>query len=463
MKFHLIGIGGAGMSVVAELLFAEGHEITGSDRSVSEYTDRVSALGIKVFIGHLAENVPSSAVVVYSSAIKPNNAELVIARKRGQKIIHRSEALALAANGKDFIAVAGAHGKTSTSAMIAVALDYLGLDPSRAIGGALVDGISGAHFGTGNVLVAEADESDGSFLNYRPRVALVTNVEPDHLDFYGSEEKFQEAFFDFANCLVPGGLLICCADHPGSFALAKKCAAAGIRVHTYGSDECPSFSELHARLNFSEDLNTVENCGEVTISNKDLNSVEKVRLSLQVPGKHMLLNAVGALLAGIDLGLEPQEMAQGLAHFRGTARRFELCGVVDGVTVIDDYAHHPTEIAATLQTAKKLAKGAVRVLFQPHLYSRTTNFKHEFASALSLADSVVITSAYAARETPQDGEDGDAIAQLLPGSVFEAEMEKSAILIAKTAKVGDLVLTMGAGDVTKLGAVILRELEARKK
>lgn len=457
MKFHLIGIGGAGMSVVAELLQAQGHEITGSDRSVSEYTQRLAQLGIHAQIGHAAENVPDDAVIVYSSAIKADNPEFAIAHERGQRIIHRSQALALASAEKDFVAVAGAHGKTSTSAMIAVALDALGKDPSRAIGGALAGGLSGAHFGTGKVIVAEADESDGSFLNYRPRIALVTNVEPDHLDHYGSEERFAQAFLDFAHCIVPGGLLICCADHPGSLALAQQASAAGIRVHTYGESERPSCSVLHAKLHYQPQEDHA-NCGSVEIT--DAAHTSRVWLKLQVPGKHMLLNAAGALLAGVDLGVPAAEMARGLQQFRGTARRFEVRGIVSGITVIDDYAHHPTEVRATLNTAQELCPGKVRVLFQPHLYSRTTNFKHEFAQALAIADRVVVTSAYAARETPADGDDGDVIVDLLPGSVFVPEMEESAREIARSAQSGDFIFTMGAGDVTKLGAVILRELEA---
>lgn len=447
------------MSVVAELLNAAGNEVTGSDRSTSEYTQRLAQLGIQAHIGHAAENVPADALIVYSSAIKPDNPELVIAQERGQKILHRSQALALAAAGKDFIAVAGAHGKTSTSAMIAVALDALGKDPSRAIGGALAGGISGAHFGQGSTIVAEADESDGSFLNYRPRIALVTNVEPDHLDHYGTKERFEQAFLDFAHCIVPDGLLICCADHPGSLALAQKASAEGIRVYTYGESERPDFSALHAQLHYPEQQQKFgENCGSVEIIGAKQTS--SVHLSLQVPGKHMLLNAVGALLAGIDLGLTPDEMARGLSQFRGTARRFEIRGIVDGITVIDDYAHHPTEVRATLSTAKDLCTGKVHVLFQPHLYSRTTNFKHEFAAALALADHVVITAAYAARETPADGDDGDVIAALLPDSIFIADPIESARAVVTGAKAGDFIFTMGAGDVTNLGAVILRELEA---
>ncbi|XCB30329.1 UDP-N-acetylmuramate--L-alanine ligase [Arcanobacterium hippocoleae] len=457
MKFHLIGIGGAGMSVVAELLFAEGHQITGSDRSSSEYTAHLSALGIKTYLGHAAENVPADSVIVYSSAIKPDNPELLIAQERGQKIIHRSQALTLASGTKDFIAVAGAHGKTSASAMIAVAFDYLGLDPSRAIGGGLADGSSGGHFGNGKMIVAEADESDGSFLNYRPRIALVTNVEPDHLDHYGSKENFMQAFLDFAHCIIPGGLLICCADHPGSLLLAENAANAGIRVHTYGTGEKPDFSECHAKLTHSAANRSSENCGDVEIIGEQQN--QKIKLSLQVPGKHMLLNSVGALLAGIESGADGENMAKGLAEFRGTARRFEVRAAVDGITVIDDYAHHPTEVFAALTTAKELCAGKVHVLFQPHLYSRTTNFKREFAQALSLADRVIITSAYAARETPDDGDDGDVIAELLPGSLFIADMEESAQKIVQGTHCGDFIITMGAGDVTKLGTIIAQELE----
>ncbi len=451
MKFHLVGIGGAGMSVVADLLLAHGHELSGSDRENSENLERLAGCGVKTYVGHAAIQVPIDAVLVVSSAIKTDNPELQIAEQRGQEIWHRSQALAFAARSRDFIAVAGAHGKTSTTGMLAVAFATLGLDPSRAIGGNLADGSSGGYLGTGSMLVAEADESDGSFLHYHPRVALVTNIEPDHLDHYGNAENFAQAFVKFAQNIVPNGLLVACSDDPGARNLALSALELGVRVHTYGFAEFAPNENYHALLTMPEDL---ENERAVWVNF----GTQRTLIKLQVPGRHMLLNAAGAWLTGIELGVDREFMAQGLAAFAGTGRRFELHGVVNEVQVYDDYAHHPTEIIATLETARKLPHKRLLVLFQPHLYSRTTNFKERFAEALSLADKVVITGAYAAREEPSAGDDGDVIAALMPEARFIAQMEQAAKEIVQVAQAGDLIFTIGAGDITRMAPWILREL-----
>ncbi|MDY5585385.1 MAG: UDP-N-acetylmuramate--L-alanine ligase [Arcanobacterium sp.] len=452
MKYHLIGIGGAGMSVVAELLVNRGHEVCGSDREDSAVLQHLETLGVKTFLGHAAENLAADAIVVRSSAIKGDNPELALALERGQQVLHRSEALALASAGLDFIAVAGAHGKTSTTGILATAFGALGLDPSRAIGGSLAGGISGAYLGTGTMLVAEADESDGSFLNYSPRVALVTNIEADHLDHYGSYENFANAFLDFSHRIVPGGLLVTCADDAGARKLAEAAAAAGIRVVTYGYT--PGIIGIpHALL--TETPNLSGNCATVEFAGNEY------QLKLNVPGEHMLLNAAGAWVVGQELGVDPEAMAAALGAFKGTSRRFEFHGEACGIRVYDDYAHHPTEILATLKTAREISTGRVLVLFQPHLYSRTKNFKDRFAQALSLADEVVIAGAYAAREVPTDGEDGDVIAELLPGSMFVADLHQAARALLSKAREGDTIFTIGAGNVTTMAPEILRILETR--
>lgn len=443
MKYHLIGAGGAGMSVVGQLLVEGGHEVSGSDRSDSPNLARLAAAGGRVFVGHDAVNVPEDAVVVVSTAIKADNPELAIANSRGQQVIHRSQALAIAAESKDFIAVAGAHGKTTTSGMLAVAFEHLGLDPSRAIGSSLAGGASGGHLGNGSMFIAEADESDGSFLNYAPRVALVTNTEPDHLDHYGSEAAFHEAFDEFARRIEFGGLLICCADSPGALSLAKRSRDAGIRTWTYGRGEG---LEHHAAIT------DVDGGADLQFRGKP------IELRLGVPGAHNVLNAVGALLVGIELGQDPQEMADALSHFHGTGRRFELRGQKAGRRVVDDYAHHPTEVRATLQTARAVTEAGVRVVFQPHLYSRTEIFAQEFADALALADSVVVTSVYAAREVPEDGRDADAITELLPGAELVPDRHDAARRIAELSNPGDIILTMGAGDITEMADVVLGAL-----
>lgn len=431
------------------LLNAEGHEVSGSDRDFSAVLQELAAEGITTFVGHNTSHVPQDAIVVRSSAIKNTNPELAIAFQRGQEVWHRSEALAFAAGKRDFIAVAGAHGKTSTSAMIARALSALEAYPSWAIGGHLAGDEPGGHLGSGTVLVAEADESDGSFLNYEPRIALVTNVEPDHLDHYGSAEAFAQAFVKFAQRIKPGGLLVCCTDDPGAAQLAYAARALGIRVTTYGIKPFEGDHCLITDIVSSNDA----------VSAHVMRGEQLVKIALAVPGEHMMLNGVGAWIACCDLGFAPEDVARALAHFRGTGRRFELRGEVRGVRVIDDYAHHPTEVAATLNTARSVSQGGVRVVFQPHLYSRTKNFANEFAHALDLADEVIVTSVYAAREVPADGVEGDAIVRYSSKAIYEPDMVTAGRRIASQAVPGDLILTMGAGSITTLVPTILSELD----
>ncbi|MCI7551087.1 MAG: UDP-N-acetylmuramate--L-alanine ligase [Actinomycetaceae bacterium] len=452
MKFHLIGVGGAGMSVVAELLLAEGHSVSGSDREASAVTAHLVQAGAHVTIGHTADAVPADATIVASSAIKADNPELAIARERSQNIIHRSQALRFAAGEKDFVAVAGSHGKTTTSAMIATALDTLGREPSWAIGGSLQDGRSGGHLGAGSVLVAEADESDASFLNYAPRIAVVTNIEADHLDHYGSEEAFFDAFAQFARRVVPGGMLIVCADDDKALKLAQQAHGEGIRVGTFGrSDgrelltgggEYVVIHDVPARPGFLSSADIEYRGGTYS-------------LDLLMPGRHILLDAAGAWLVGVELGEDPAAMSVALRSFKGAARRFDLRGDVNGVRVVDDYAHHPTEVSATLTTAREVTSGKVRVIFQPHLYSRTQNFAREFAHALSLADDVIVTSVYAAREVPEDGVEGDAITAELSSALYVPDMHEGARILAERSDPGDIIITMGAGSVTQLGGEIV--------
>ena len=453
--FHLIGIGGAGMSVVAQLLAARGAQVSGSDAHGGPAFDHLADLGITTHLGHDAANVPERSTVVVSTAIKETNPELAEARRRGQDVIHRSQALALAARGLDFVAVAGAHGKTTTSGMLAEALTEAGADPSFASGGVVRALGTGAHLGSGPALVAEADESDRSFLNYTPRVEIVTNVEPDHLDSYGTAEAFETAFVDFAHRLVPGGLLVACAADAGALRLAQSAAAEGLRVVTY------SFAGTDT-LTTADGREPAGGTGEEPHHGP-------VELVLAVPGDHVALDAAGAWAAGIELGVEPALMARALGAFGGTGRRFEDRGEADGVRVIDDYAHHPTEIEALLRTARGVAQergGRVLVLFQPHLFSRTRAFADRFGQALALADAVVIADVYPARETQADFPDitGDTVAQRVPGGIarFVAERLDAAHAVADLARPGDLLLTVGAGDVTELAGTVLADLAARE-
>lgn len=455
MKYHLIGIGGAGMSVVAELLMARGAVVSGSDAKASAATAHLRNLGATVHVGHDAANVPEDAVVVVSSAIRETNPELAAARKRGQQVIHRSQALALAAEGRDFVAVAGAHGKTSTSAMLAVALRTLGADPSWAIGGTISGIGAGAHMGEGSALVAEADESDASFLNYTPRLAVVTNVEPDHLDHYGTREAFEEAFVEFSRLIVPGGLLVVCADDDGAARLGDTALSEGARVVSYGRGESLAGAERHVHIG---DESHVEGYARGTFD--DGSGCYPV--TLNVVGGHNLLNAAAAWAAGVELGQKPAAMAEALGSFVGTGRRFETTGSANGITVVDDYAHHPTEVAATLRAAReRVGEGRVVVLFQPHLYSRTRNFATEFARSLELADIAVVTGVYAAREDPMEGVEGNLITNQMASGIFIEDKLAAADWVADHARDGDLVLTVGAGDVTELAPRILERVANR--
>ncbi|MBJ2328973.1 UDP-N-acetylmuramate--L-alanine ligase [Schaalia cardiffensis] len=449
-SFHLIGIGGAGMSVVAELLKERGATVSGSDRSDSDALTRLKSRGISCFVGHDAANVPEDATIVVSTAIRETNPELVIGRKRGQRIIHRSRALALAASGMRFLAVAGAHGKTTTSGMLAVALRAAGLDPSVAVGGIVPQFGSGAHLGTGDVFVAEADESDASFLNYRPNIEIVTNVEPDHLDRYGTPEAFEEVFLDFARQLDVGGVLIVCAEDPGAARLASAALELGIRVLTYGR---PETSLIPADIEISE-LELSARSGSAIFAS----SAGIVRVAVNVPGVHNILNAAAAWAAGVLLGIEPQVMASSLEAFTGTARRFEARGEVDGRRVFDDYAHHPTEVAASIAEARIVVGDApVVVVFQPHLFSRTRIFAERFAQALSGADRVVVTEIYAAREDPEPGVTAELISSKIEGALYVPDMHEAARLAARECGEKGIVLTMGAGSITDCADDVLEE------
>jgi len=345
--------------------------------------------------------------------------------------------------GRRAVAVAGAHGKTTTSAMLAHVLAHAGRDPSYAIGAA-VDGPVGARHGTGDVFVAEADESDGSFLAYTPHLAVVTNVEPDHLDHYGSPQAVEEAFAAFARRVEPGGRLVVCADDEGARRMAARARRAGVRVTTYGVAD-----GADVRLGGWRPSGTG---GSVEVCDGAVRTV----LTLRVPGAHNGLDAAAAWVAARLLGVGPDVAAEGLATFRGAGRRFEERGRRGGVRVVDDYAHHPTELAALLTAARQVAgRGRVLVLFQPHLYSRTRTFAAEFAAALDAADLAVVTDVYAAREDPDPDVTGALVTDRMRHGRFVADRFAAARAVGAAARAGDLVLTVGAGDVTELADVVL--------
>ncbi len=459
-RYHLIGIGGAGMSVVAELLFESGAQVSGSDRQDSKILRDLQDLGIDAYHPHDAKDFDEDAVVILSSAIRDNNPELIKARERGQKVIHRSQGLAIAARGQKFVAVAGAHGKTTTTAMIAVALQESGIDASFAVGSGIVGRGSGAHRGSG-IFLAEADESDRSFLNYSPKIALVTNIEADHLDNYGSADGLDEVFEQFSRRIVPGGTLVCCAEDRGSARLARKVMESDfarqnqILVLTYGRPE-QSLLEPSVAIH---DLSTNAQGARASITSKDASVAgglgDTYELELSVSGEHNVLNATGAWTVCAQLGVDPELAARSLAEFHGASRRFEVRGRVGGRTLIDDYAHHPTEVASSVRQARAFADGGqVIVVFQPHLYSRTNSFADRFAAELAIADQVVVADIYAAREDPVEGITSKLISDAAWASgvdesrfVLGGPVAEAAAFGGRLTKPGDVCILMGAGDI----------------
>lgn len=457
-RVHLVGVGGAGMSAVALLLAARGLAVSGSDARDGSALDRLREAGVAVHVGHDASLVDHVDTLVVSTAIRPTNPELVRAHELGRRVLHRSQALAALMTGRRAVAVAGAHGKTTTSAMVAVTLASAGLDPSFAIGGTVSSPAgdvpaagAGAHDGGGDVFVAEADESDGSFLAYAPHIAVVTNVEPDHLDHYGTREAFEAAFVRFAEQVRPEGWLVACADDPGSRTLATLARDRGRRVRTYGTAE-----DADVRVS---GWRPTDEGGSFTVT-QTLDRSEPVEVRLRAPGLHNALNAAAAWTTASLLGVAGPVAAAGLARFTGTGRRFEHRGTTGGVRVVDDYAHHPTEVAALLRAARPVTgAGRLLVLFQPHLYSRTVAFADEFAAALALADLVVVTDVYAAREDPDPAVSGAMLTERMQAlgaeGRFVADRYEAAEAVGRAARRGDLVLTVGAGDVTELAPRVL--------
>ncbi|MHA6800733.1 UDP-N-acetylmuramate--L-alanine ligase [Bounagaea algeriensis] len=451
------------MSGIARILLARRGAVSGSDARDGRTLLALRTQGAHIAVGHRAENLdlfeerePPTALVT-STAIREDNPEVAEARRRGVPVLARAEALAALMLGHRVACVAGTHGKTSTTSMLTVALQHCRLDPSFAIGGDLNESGANAHHGGGDVFVAEADESDGSFLVFSPSVAVVTNVEPDHLDHHGTAAAYTDVFGEFLERIDPDGVLVAGVDDPGAAALADRAEAAGVRVRRYGST---ASGHADARL---VHYRTEDGLGVVTVLLPAL-SGEPMDVRVAAPGRHMADNAVAALLAGLELGADLDGLRAGLVAFGGVRRRFEYKGRAGGVRVFDDYAHHPTEVAAQLAAARSVAEaGRVVVLFQPHLYSRTRAFAAQFAEALGAADEVVVLDVYGAREDPVPGVSGELIAGQvpLPGERVHyvpslADVPERA---ARLVRAGDLVVTMGAGDVTMLGPELLAELD----
>jgi UDP-N-acetylmuramate--alanine ligase len=449
-RVHFVGIGGAGMSGIARIMLGRGIPVSGSDAKDSDLLADLRELGAATHVGHAAEHLGDATTVVVSTAIRETNPELAAARERGLLVLHRAAALASLMDGRRSVAVAGTHGKTTTTSMLTVALQHAGADPSYCIGGQLVTTGLGAADGSGDLFVAEADESDGSFLMFAPKAAIVTNVEADHLDNYADFAMVEETFARFVERIQPGGLFVLCADDAVARALGEEGARRGLTVRTYGEAEdadyrVADFTPRGLGSRFTVGTRTLE---------------------LSVPGRHNALNATAAYATAVELGLPADAIAEGLADFTGARRRLEPKGEVAGIKVFDSYAHHPTELAADLRATRdyvgELGGGRIVAVFQPHLFSRTKFFAAEFGAALGLADEVVVLDVFPAREDPIPGVTGELVAKAVPhGRVtYEADGNAVAGRVATIAAPGDVIITMGAGDVTTLGPKILELLGA---
>ena len=455
-QVHFIGVGGVGMSGIARVAHDQGMQVSGSDIKESRYTKQLREAGITVFIGQKAENIPEGdPVVVISTAILENNPELIEARRRGLEIWHRAQMLAHLGVGLDTLAVAGTHGKTTTSSMLASALDALGADPTFLIGGIVRAYGTNAHSGTGDHYVVEADESDKSFTYLSPKAVLVTNIEADHLDHYKDLDEIYDKFHDFMGLVPEDGVIVACGDEPHVVEIAR---SEGRRMYTYGFNE-----GCDVRITSYEPRGIGSRYTAVMPDGTQVEGAIK-----QNPGRHNVLNATGVVTLLWALGFDAAKVAQALSGFAGVRRRFDLVGEVGGVTVVDDYAHHPTEIAATISAAAGLGYKHVHVLFQPHRYSRAPLFTQvlhdEFGAAFDKADSVTFMDVYPAGEAPVPGVSGKTFLDV----VLEHEGHPQADFVAHRVDVvphlmdklqpGDLVITMGAGDVTAMGPQIIDAL-----
>lgn len=468
-RVHMIGIGGSGMSGLARILLSRGMEVSGSDVKDSTPVEVLRTMGAKVSVTHKAENLDllgqkPTVVVTSFAAIPQDNPELVAAREADIPVIRRSDLLAELMQDRTQVLLAGTHGKTSTTSMVVSALQAAGKDPSFAIGGQLNRAGTNAHHGKDDIFVAEADESDASLLRYEPDIAVITNIEPDHLDYFGSAEAYFQVFDDFAERIKPNGTLIVCVEDEHAAELGRRAVESGVQVVGYGSSKALA---QHPDITPGAEILTEEVGRETTAVTVKLPSGE-VSYDLQIPGHHMVLNSAAALIAGELAGAKAQALAEGLSDFTGVRRRFEYRGTAgDNIRVYDDYAHHPTEVAAVLGAAREKVTaeglgGRVVVCFQPHLFSRTIEFADEFAKALSLADAVVLLDIFGAREQPVEGVSSRIISDNIADDVdvtYEPDFSAARQTVAEMTNSNDLVLTMGAGSVTLQAAEILEEIQ----
>ncbi len=449
-RIHFIGVGGVGMSGIAEVLLNMGYQVSGSDLRSGEATERLVRLGGRIFTGHAASNIEGAQVVVFSSAVPVDNPELAAARELGLPVIGRAEMLSELMRMKYGIAVGGAHGKTTTTSMIAAVLARGGLDPTVVVGGRLHALGSNSRLGHGQFLVAEADESDGSFLRLNPAVAVITNIDREHMDHYVDFEAVLQAFVYFANRVPFYGVTVLCADDPQVRKIVPRITKRTLFYGTLPETEVRG-SDVRLKPHGARFL--------VHAFGREMGEVE-----IQVPGRHNVLNALAAVAVGIEIGVGFGHIAESLAGFRGVSRRFETRGEVGGVRVVDDYGHHPTEIRATLSAARGLG-GRVLVVFQPHRFTRTATLREEFGAAWGDADRAWVLDIYPAGEKPLPGVTGRTVVEAAHAAgarhlSFAASAAEAVAAVAAEARAGDVVLTLGAGDVGKLGDEILKRLRS---
>ena len=457
-RVHFVGIGGIGMSGIAEVLLNLGYKVSGSDLKLSPVTERLGKLGAQILQGHRAENVAGAEVVVTSSAIARDNPEVAEAHRRHVPVIQRAEMLAELMRLKYGIAVAGMHGKTTTTSMVAAVLAAGGLDPTVVVGGRVDAMGSNARLGKSQYLVAEADESDRSFLKLSPILAVVTNLDREHMDCYRDMDDVVRVFEEFMERVPFYGMVVVCQDDERLRAMLPRLTR---RAVTYGTHPDSDFCVNCGPRGRGKGSDSPQSRFSVRYRGQSLGEFE-----LHVPGAHNVLNATAAVAVGVGLDVPAEKIREALAHFRGVDRRFQTKGSAEGVTVIDDYGHHPTEIRATLAAARECGFQRVHVVFQPHRYTRTQLLLEDFATAFAEADSVLVLDVYAASEAPIPGVTGEALARRIreaggKDAVYVASFADAADAVSKLARSGDMVLTLGAGNVSHLGPQILEKLGQR--
>ena len=452
-RVHIVGIAGAGMSAIARILLGRGVPVSGSDARQSRRLTALAALGARVHVGHDPAHVDDVDTLIISTAVREDNVEVARARERGITVLSRAEGLACMLDGAATVAIAGTHGKTTTTSMLTVALQGCGVDPTFIIGSELNESGTNAHVGSADLTIVEADESDGTFLHLSPMAAVITNIEPDHMDHWGTIEAIEDAFLQFAlRVRDRDGFLVVCADDAGALRVGERARAAGVDVRTYGvSPNVDHRIELGGRGPHGWTF-TLTSGG-----------VRHEPITLAVPGEHNVLNATAALVVGMGLGRTLTQLRRGLEDFTGTRRRFELRGVVNGVRVFDDYAHHPTAVQATVRAARDVAgHGRVLVACQPYRWYRTAMFIPEYGEALRQADLAYVLEVYGPGETPIPGASGqtvaDAVNRVGGHAVFEPSMMQVAVALAAAAQPGDIILTLGAEDVSEVCPLLLEAL-----